>query len=196
MNGGSQKQDANDAGWVFKPGGTTGSSVPGRPVSVAQPVQSIPQNADAIEWTASEYIAHQKHFSWYLGLAAVTIVVAVIVYLITRDVVSTGFILFAGFVLGVLAGRKPRLVAYRLDAGGLTIGQRYYPYGQFKSFSVMQQGPMAVVKFMPLKRLLPSVDAFVPPDNADAILNLLSQNLPAESRQPGAVDRLAHRIRF
>ncbi len=195
MNGGDRQQDPNDAGWVFKSDGV-GNSVPkNQPAGPGQQSPALP-DANTIEWTASEYIAHQKNFSWYLGLTVATIVVAGIIYLITKDKISTGFVLFAGIVVGVIAGRKPRLIAYRLDSSGLTVGQKYYPYGQFKSFAVMPQGPIAVVMLMPLKRLAPSVDMYVPPENAQAILELLTQHLPAETRQPGAAERFAHRVRF
>ena len=187
-------QDPNHAGWVFKPGGSSDS--PKSKTPDAFPEQAPSASKDSVEWTASEYVAHQKQVGWYLGLAAITLAIATLLYFITRDSISTAFVVFAGFVLGVTAARKPRVVAYRVDQGGLSIGQKYYPYSQFKSFVIMQQGPLATVMFMPLKRILPSIDMYIPPENADAIMEVLANNLPLETRTPGVIDTFAHRIRF
>ncbi len=196
MNG-EQKSGSTDqqqAGWVFKPGGASApqaSSVDEHP-----PQAGVSNTGDSVEWTASEYIAHQKNTGWYVKVALAAVVVAAIVYLITHDPISTGVVLFAGLVFMVVGARKPRLLAFRLDQGGLTIGQKYYPYSQFKSFAVVQEGPLATIVFTPLKRFVPTVDIYIPLDNGDAILEVLSNNLPLETRKPGLVETAAHRIRF
>ena len=181
-------------GWVFKPAGSDNTA--SSEATDHSPARETVETKDSVEWTASEYVAHQKTASWYVQLFLATVVVAALVYVITRDTMSTGVMLFAGLVFAVVAARKPKVLAYRLDQGGLTVGQKYYPYSQFKSFALMQEGPLATIIFMPLKRFNPSVDIYIPPDNADAILEVLSNNLPFETRKPGLVDTFAHRIRF
>lgn len=195
MNGAQKSGSADQqAGWVFKPDG----SAP--PQGDASRDNQVPQAASpaegSVEWTGSEYVSHQKNVSWYLQVVLAAVLIAAVVYLITRDVLSAAVVLFAGFIFMLAAARKPRVLAYRLDRGGLTIGQKYYPYGQFKSFAIVQQGPLATIVFMPLKRFMPTVDVYIPPDNAEAIVEVLSNNLPLETRTPGIVDTFAHRIRF
>jgi len=189
MNGGDNGQQS---GWVFKPGG---SATPPLPESHEAPPPPITAE-DSVEWTASEYVAHEKHGGWYAQVMLATVIIAALVYIITRDVFSTGIIVFAGLVFAVAAARKPRVIAYRVDQGGLTAGQRYYPFSQFKSYAVMQEGPLVTVLFAPLKRFMPTVDIYVPPESAEAILAVLSNSLPIETRKPGLVDSLANRIRF
>lgn len=187
MNGGDKGQSASQpAGWVFKPGGSVNPDDAGHTNS----------SQDLVEWTASEYVAHEKSIGWHLWLVAAAVIVAALVYLITRDTISTGVVLFAAVVFAVTAARKPRVLAYRVDQGGLTIGQKYYPYSQFKSFAVLQEGAFFTLSFLPLKRFSPSVDIHVPPDNAEAIMNVLTNNLALEPRRQGLVDTLTHRIRY
>lgn len=198
MNGDNGQQTGQDqAGWVFKPGGSATPPPPPRPESqhtMSKPV--VTEERDSIEWTASEYIAHEKNAGWYVQVMLAAIIIAAVVYLITRDVVSTVVIIFAGIVFAVAAARKPKVVAYRVDHGGLTIGQRYYPFNQFKSFAVMQEGPLAKLVFMPLKRFMPTVDIYVPPENGEAIMQAVSGALPLETRKQGLAETFAHRIRF
>ncbi|MGH7158295.1 MAG: hypothetical protein ACREGD_04495 [Candidatus Saccharimonadales bacterium] len=190
MDGGNNgRQAGQQAGWVFSPGGAGVQSTDA-------PRQSDEAQKSSVEWTASEYVAHEKHTAWYVQVLLATVVVAALVYLITRDVISSGIIVFAGVVFAVAAARKPRVLAYRVDAGGLTVGQKYYPYTQFKSFAVMAEGSLATVVFMPHKRFAPSIDVYVPPENANAIIAVISGSLPIVNRKQGMVDTITNRIRF
>ncbi|HZM63554.1 MAG TPA: hypothetical protein VFB59_00290 [Candidatus Saccharimonadales bacterium] len=191
MDRGDKRDSTEQAGWVV----TANQQTPNNAQPSAQTAR--PQSSgDMVEWTASEYIAHQKSAAWYVKVIFFALLLACLVYFITRDVISTFVILFAGLVFSVAGARKPRTLAYRLDQGGLTVGQKYYPYSQFKSFAVVEQGPLTTVMLLPLKRLLPSVDIYAPPENVQAIGDILTEHLPLEVRKPGVVDTFAHRIRF
>jgi hypothetical protein len=123
-------------------------------------------------------------------------VVAVLIWLLTKDTISSVVILFAAFVFGFYARRQPRELAYRLDDGGLTIGPKFYPYAGFRSFAVMDEGAFSSVVFMPLKRFAPLVTIYYDPKDEENIVGLLSDRLPMEERQKDAVERLMWRIRF
>lgn len=193
------------AGWVFKPGDA--AAAPQQSQQSAQPPQQAggaqtsaarqpAQPPETVEWTASEFIAHQKGFGWYALWFLAAIAIAGIVYLVTRDFISLAVLLFVAILFAVASAHKPRVLAYRLDQAGLTVGQRFYSYAQFKSFAVVQQGAFATVVLVPLKRFMPSIDIYIPPDNAEKIMGVLSANLPLEPREQGFVDTLAQKIRF
>lgn len=212
MDGGNQPgDDKQQAGWVFKPGGSAAPAEtpqpqpqnqnPPQPAPVVPPAplqddRSHAGPKESVEWTASEFVAHQKGGSWYALLFLAAAIVAAIVFLVTREVLSTGVVLFAALVFAVAGAHKPRILAFRLDQSGLTIGQKFYPYSQFKSFAVIQDGAFNSVALMPLKRFMPSVDMYLPPDNADEIMDVLAANLPIETKELGVVDTFARRIRF
>ncbi len=160
-----------------------------------QAAASIPA-AGAISWTASEFIAHEKSSSWYLGLAAIAIVIAGFVFLITRDIISTIVVLIGATAFGVLGGRKPRQQQYNLDVSGLTIGQKHYDFGQFRSFSVVPEGAFSSIVLTPMKRFAQLTTIYYAPEDEDKIVNLISQSLPFEERRVDAVDNLMKRVRF
>lgn len=149
-----------------------------------------------ITWTASEFIAHSKSAGWYAVLGLGALIFASAVYLVSRDYVSVGVILIAAILLGVYAGHKPRQIEYGLDSKGLDVGERHFGYGEFRSFSVIPEGAISTIVFMPLKRFAATTTIYYPPEDEDSIVSLLSDHLPMEDRRHDAVDRLMHRIRY
>lgn len=149
-----------------------------------------------IEWTASEYVAHDKTPGWFLvyGLASFGLIAAT--FLLTREVISV--ILLAVFAIGVgiFAGRQPETLHYRIDSSGVHIGPKSYPIGMFKAFAVIDEGAIRSISLLPLKRFMPSISIYYAPDDERAIIEALGSLLPHEERQQDAIDRFMHRIRF
>lgn len=149
-----------------------------------------------VSWTASEYVAHQKSMGWYM-LSGLALVVAIaVVYLLTKDLVAAIVVALAGVIFGVFSARPPRVLNYSITDTGVQMGQRFYPYHEFKSFAVSEEGTLPSVLLLPLKRFLPPITVFYDPKEEDAIINALSSYLPFEHKQPDAVDKLMARIRF
>lgn len=160
----------------------------------------IPQQSEAagdvVSWSASEYIAHDKDLSWYAGLGLVAIILAALLYFITRDFVSSFVALFGAFMLGFYGARKPRQLTYELDNQGLTIGEKHYDYIDFKKFSLVPEGAFSSIRFVPHKRFGPPITIYYGPDDEDRIVDVLSAHLPIEEHKIDATDRLMRRIRF
>lgn len=152
--------------------------------------------APAVTWTASEYVTHSKSTSWYAGLAAATIVIAAITWLITRDFFPTTMVAIALLLLGVYAGRKPHEQSYALDTHGLTIGSRHYAFGDFRSFSVVREGAFPSIELTPLKRFAMYVTVYFDPKDEDKIAHLLSAHLPMEEPRANFTDNLMRQIKF
>lgn len=181
--------------WVYKPEDQNSGQTPEQSDEDKSPVP-VTDNTAATTWTASEYIEHNKGFGWYALLFLAAVVLAAAAYLISRDIVSTAAIGVIAVIFAVAAARKPRVLTYRLDESGLTIGQKFYPYNNFKSFTLVQQGAFPSITFMPLKRFMPSLSIYFAPGDQQKILDALSKHLPMEQSQGELVDRLMHRLRF
>ncbi|HSX30407.1 MAG TPA: hypothetical protein VLE99_00625 [Candidatus Saccharimonadales bacterium] len=151
---------------------------------------------DDISWTASEYIAHDKGTNWYVALAAGAVGAAALDYVITKDKISSVVILLAAAMFGLYAGHKPRVLEYALSLQGLLIGDKMYSFQDYKNFSVVPEGGIASIVFMPLKRFTPLLTVYVAPDKEDAVIDFLSQVLPFEHHRPDPVDGLLRRIHF
>jgi hypothetical protein len=105
-------------------------------------------------------------------------------------------VLIAAGAFGALAARKPRELTYSLDDHGLQVGDKFYPYMDFRSFSVMEEGAIHSITLMPLRRLMPLLTIYYDPADEDKIVNALADMLPHEDRQHDMVERLMRRLRF
>lgn len=176
---------------------TAVSQAPGSSAPLQQPVTpSYVTPEQEVSWTASEFIAHQKSVGWYLGLAGATVVLGGLVYLISRDRLSTAVIVIMAVLVGIAGSRQPRVMTYTLNNRGLTIGQKPYPFSEFKSFSIIDEGAFNSIMLMPLKRFMPPVNVYYDPQDENKIVDLFAGHLPLENRGHDPLDRLIRGIRF
>jgi hypothetical protein len=193
----SPSDDQEKGAWDYRPEGSAA------PVDTSAPVlpgaagsQHAPADSNAVEWTASEFIDHDKGPLWYLALTGLTVLVCAGLYLLTRDIVTIIVVAILAAVLGVAAARKPRIVAYRLDRGGLSIGKSFHPYGDFKSFAVIDEGAFASITLLPLKRFNLPVSVYFSPEDERIILDIIANHLPLQPGALDSIDRLMRNIHF
>lgn len=154
------------------------------------------EEPETITWTASEFVAHEKSANWYFVLILVAIVVSALTYFITKDKISVGVVIFGAIFMSIYASRKPRQLDYAVDGRGISIGQRYYDFEEFRSFGIIPEGAFSSIVFMPHKRFAIPINIYYPPDQEDKIANAIGLQLPMEDHKHDAVDRLLKSIRF
>ena len=152
--------------------------------------------AAAFSWTASEFVAHDKSAGWYFGLVIATAILAFFVYLVARDLVSITVLIVVAIIFGVYASHKPRELEYNIDHKGLTVGRKHYGYELFKSFSVVPEGSLQSIVFMPLKRFGATLTVYYPAADEEKIMAVLTGCLPYQDPRRDAVDSLMKKIRF
>lgn len=170
-----------------------------QPDSLAQGLPPAPvatSQVSEVRWTASEYVAHQKPTGWFLALGAVTLLLAVLVYFLTRDFISTAVIFVGATLFGMYAARPPRELEYALDKSGLQIGAKHFAYSNFRSFSVIPEGAFDSILFMPLKRFAVPLSIYFAPEDQEKILAVLSAQLPMETHKLDMIERFMRRIHF
>ena len=163
--------------------------------------QNIPEataNNDEIliSWTASEFVEHDKNSSWYLALAGVAVLISIIVYLFTRQIVSIVLVLIMAVVFGVYGSAKPRVLNYSISARGLTVGNTTHTFDTIKSFSVINEGGMPYIQVLFQKRLSIPVTIYAAPDEIDTIAEAIGQFVPYDQKKRDIADKLSSRIRF
>jgi hypothetical protein len=154
------------------------------------------ENPNEVSWTASEFIAHHKGASWYLMLLGAIVAVAGLTYLLTGDSISTVTIIIVGFLFALLASKKPRQQSYKIDHSGINVGEKFYPHESFKSFAVIEEGVVGCINLVPLKRFMPEISIYFPPEEEAKIIDILSASLPNDQREEHQFDRLMKKIRF
>ena len=156
---------------------------------------------DRLEWTALEYEEKERDPDWFwaLGIIVVTSSIASIIY---SNYFFAVLIILSGGLLGFFAKKEPDLVSYELNAKGLRIRTRLYPYENIKSFWVQVAHPEDVedkdflfVKterfFMPI--LVIPIDVSM----AEEVRNImLDRNIPEEEMREHASEKIMDRLGF
>lgn len=148
----------------------------------------------SIQWTASEFIAHDKSMMWYAGLAGVGIVITLFSYFIVHDIIASIAVIFIVILFGFVAAHKPRTLPYRIDSAGITIGDKLYQYGQFKSFGIVQEGAFSSITLMPLKRFGQPLSIYYPPEEEEKIVQVLANYMPAAQVKLDFIDKMLKSI--
>lgn len=149
-----------------------------------------------VSWVAAEFIGHEKNAQWFIGLGVVSVIIIAAVFFITRDITSVIVLGLGAVVLGVVAGRSPKEQQYNIYFNGFSIGAKRYTFGQFRSFSVVEEGGMLSAMFIPLKRFAPMTTIYFPPQLEEEVLAILDQSLPYQEYRHDSIDRLMKRVRF
>jgi len=169
------------------------------PYQTQQPqpqAQAASTQGDSVQWHASEFIGTQKTPGWYFILAIGTLLVAAVVYFVTRDIFSVVVISMLGIIFGIVGARQPKALDYAISSRGIQIGVKQYPFSTFKSFSILREDSLNSISLMPIKRFMPTMAMYYDPKDEDNIAETLSNYLPFEERGHDMVDRLAQRLRF
>jgi hypothetical protein len=180
---------------------------PVQPAAVPEAAVSLPSetdlgpsdydaSAEGLSWTASEFIAHNKTAGWHFGLIAAAILLAAILWFITKDLVTIGVVIFAGIVLSLYGARRPGELQYQLDNYGISIGQKHFSFNDFRAFSLVPEGAFASIALLPAKRFAPMTTLYFDPEDGDKILELLGNHLPQQPTKTDVIDSFMKKIRF
>jgi len=178
-----QQEESPEANWSFHQDNG----------AAAAPEHALSQS---VQWTASEYISHQKSLGWYALLGLAVTCAAGFILLVTDDRFSAGIVVVVAIIFGIFAARPPRVLNYQVDNAGIKIADKFYPYEMFKSFSVQDEGAIDAILLTPLKRFMPGISLYFPPDQGEQIVTVLSNYLPHEDRDPDMLDRFMRKVRF
>jgi hypothetical protein len=154
------------------------------------------EGVEHISWTASEYIEHKRGSGWYFILTIGTFGLAAIIYGLTRDLFAVVITVILGAIVASVAHRKPRQLTYELTRQGINVGEKHYSYREFKSFAIVQEGPLSSLVLIPLKRFAAALTIFFEKNDEANITAVLGEHLPMEQRSPDKVDTLSRRLRF
>ncbi len=187
------KVSQEEAGWQYKP---MAGSAAGADLSADTPAELDASLPDSVEWTASEFIAHEKGFGWYAMLALAAVFITACIYMLTKDKFAAAVAAIMIAILAISGSHKPRVIAYRVDATGITVNGKLYPFSAYKSFSVPDEGALTSILLVPLKHVSFPVGAYLSPDTQDEVLEIVSRYLPLERHETTTFDRLMRHLRF
>lgn len=148
-----------------------------------------------ISWSAEEYIVRDKTAWWYVGLVAIALVLGGVS--IWLDAWSFLVVVILGVVaLIVYTARPPRILNYVLNDEGVREGTKMYPYVEYKSFGILQEGSHFAIVLTPRKRFAARVTIYFPEVQGEAIVDALGARLPMEEVKFDMIDKLIKFLRI
>ena len=120
----------------------------------------------------------------------------VLIYLATKDIISTAVVAAAVFGLVFVSSKKPRQETYALQDDYVQIGAKAYSLHDFKAFSIDEESPVLSVTLLPLKRLMPAITIYVDESHEQAVVEYFGDFLPMEPHKVDAIDSMLRRLRF
>jgi hypothetical protein len=161
----------------------------------AEPHQPHPEPVH-VSWEASEYIHHTKSFMWFVGYAALMLVLLAIAYFFTHSWTFVVLVVVMAVAVGVFATRPPRMLHYSLTDTGIQIENADYHYSDFRAFGVINDGALFSIMLIPTKRFMPAVNIYFEEADGEKIVDVLGARLPMQDLHLDVVDRLVRRLRF
>ena len=150
----------------------------------------------SISWEAAEYIHHEKDFTWTLLLVAGAMFFAALTFFILKDVFSVIVISMMALAVGFYGHRKPKNMTYQIGERGILIAGKVFHFDSFKSFSVLNEGSVKSIQLESMKRFVPPLSLYFPPEDEEKITDFLSNFLPYKKTQLDSVDKLFKKLRF
>jgi hypothetical protein len=160
------------------------------------PLPNQSNASDGISWTTGSEVVRGRSSNWTIRMTGLSVLVGAVIFLITRDWISSAAVLFAGFVFGLMGSRPPVGIEYIIDPEGISIGRKVYYYKDFRAFSVVQDSHGVVAELIPLKRFMPAVSMHLDRTRQQEILAVLSGYLPMQPHKQDMVDYIVGRIKL
>lgn len=149
-----------------------------------------------MSWEASEYIHHSKSPLWFMGYAAIMLVLLAVAYFLTQAWTFVVLVVVMAVAIGVFATRPPRTLHYALTDTGLQIEESHYGYSDFRAFGIIADGGLYSIMLIPTKRFMPAVNIYFAEEDGEHIVDILGSRLPMEELHLDFVDRMMRRLRF
>lgn len=173
------------------------ASAPAVASTESKPPKAEKASEDALfSWETSEYIEHDRNAAWYIAFVGVTILFAAGSVILLHEWLGAVVLVLMAVAVLMFARRAPKTLNCSLQGNGINIGDRFYPYGTFRSFSLVSDGALQSLEFDPLKRFMPRLSVYIAPGAEPMVLDVLSSRLPQGVREQDTVDRLARKLKI
>ncbi len=146
-----------------------------------------------LEFLVPEFEHRHKGPMWYL-IASVTAIILGLLAWWVKNYTFIGLIAFSLLILIMRQVNKPGLLSLKIDADGISIGNKVWPYKNLRGFSIFEIDGRKYLVIMPAGRL--GVTMKVQVSDAEAITNKLINYLPQVEYEESLAESLARIMRL
>ena len=156
-----------------------------------------PFDESVIEWTAPEYIQHEKGIVWYLFAAVGLVLLCVYAIFTANWTLLVALVVIAG-VYYWMHGFNPKNINVKISRVGIQVNDKRYPYQNIDSFWIIYKPPH--IKTLNLKsnsRFLPDITIQLNDQDPSEVREYLaSQIREQEGKEETFVDSLIRTLKL
>lgn len=151
---------------------------------------------EPISWQASEFVHHEKGTEWFLSLIGIAAILLLLDIFLIKSLTFGALIVVMAVSAIAVARRPPRTLTYLVSPSGIQIDEKQYRFHDFRAFGVIQEGAFYSIRLIPVKRFMPPVNVYFPPEHGEEIVDMFGAILPMEKIEFDFMDKLVEKIRF
>ncbi len=153
-------------------------------------------DGESFSWESSEYVHHERNRLWYVVYISASALIAIVIFLITRDIFSSlTLVLMSGGLL-FMVRQKPQNRKYTISEDGIEVDGRFFDFERFRSFSIVPEGDIFLLSMRPVRRFDLAIEAYFVEDQGESIFNILKDYLPQETKNESVVTNIIHRMKL
>ena len=153
-------------------------------------------NKGMIEWSASEYVEHDKSPLWYAVLGVVSLALAAFAVFVIKQYTFAALIAVMVVAIVIWARRPAQEMFYQLNPEAISINGKLFSLSDFRAFGIVQDGALYYATLLPNKRFSPGVNVYFPHELGEQIVDILGSRLAMETIKPDFVDKLMNKLNF
>lgn len=125
------------------------------------------EGEELLSWTIDEYVRHERGPVWYA--LAITTTVAILLYaVVTQNFLFAVIVIMFAVITGLSSLREPRKLMFVVTDLGIAVGEKFFPFKDFKNFWVLYEPPQVKNVYLEFRRAaLPHL--VVPLDEQDPL---------------------------
>ena len=152
-------------------------------------------NSIFISWTAPEFIQYEKGRSWFVMLAIISAAL-VIIALLMQNYLFALIIVMAAFLIYVQAAKRPKEITFMISSEGITIDEKTYPFGEFRSFWIFEEPELRYANLLSKRLTQPQIHLPLAEQDPQIIRRALIDFIPEKKQEETFSDIIARKIKF
>ncbi len=150
-----------------------------------------------IQWSAPEYVYHQKGPVWYVVISGIGIAF-ISYFLFTKDFLTATLFFLLLLILLYFGQKKPRIVKITLSKSGVDIDDMHISFRQIKSFWLIYEPPaIKTLNFETATYFNKVITVQLANQNPSTVRKFLLEFIPEDLEQEEHItDRLSRKIKF
>ena len=118
---------------------------------VFETAESPYAGGELLSWTVDEYVRHERGMLWYA--IAIIVALGVLMYaVVTQNFLFAVIIIMFAIIMGLSSLREPRKFFFVITDLGVGIGDKFFPYKEFRNFWLLYEPPEVKNVYLEFKR--------------------------------------------